>query len=147
MSTILEERQRQLVSEFQKLTNWEARYKRIIEMGKALPEFSDAWRTEDLKVRGCQSQVWLKASLNDQGQMIIAADSDALIVKGLIALLVQIYSGASPQEILTTEPSFVHQLGLSEHLSPSRANGFMSMLKQIKYYAAAFSVLQSQKGS
>jgi len=95
-------------------------------------------------VKGCQSQVWLHAHLDDDGQIIFQADSDALIVKGLIALLLRVYSDATADEILKTEPDFIATVGLAGNLSPSRANGLFSMVKQIKYYAMAFKALQSR---
>jgi len=110
-------------------------------MGKALPELSEDLKTEQNIVKGCQSQVWLHATLNAQGQVVLQGDSDALIVKGLVALLLSVYSGSTPQEILSTPPEFLKALGFEGNLSPSRANGLHSMLKQIKNYAMAFDYL------
>ena len=106
-------------------------------MGKELAPYPEEFRSEDFKVKGCQSQVWLYAKKNSQGLVEFKADSDALIVKGLIAMILEVYSGLTPDEVLATQPTFVSELGLSQHLSPSRANGLNSMLKQIKYYALA----------
>ena len=128
-----------ITKELEGLTSWEDRYQTIINLGKAFKALPESEKTEDLKVRGCQSQVWIKAEFKD-GKVYFEADSDALIVKGLIALLVRIYSGASPQEILNHKPEFITKLGLNAHLSPSRANGLFAMLKQIQFYALAFSV-------
>lgn len=127
-----------IVAEFHSLPDWESKYKRIIEIGKALPEMSKELKTEDNKVRGCQSQVWLHAHFED-GKIIFVADSDSAIVKGLIALLVQVYSDLTPQEILAQSPDFIQELGLNANLSQARANGLVSMIKQIKFYALAYS--------
>jgi cysteine desulfuration protein SufE len=141
-----EERQAKLVEEFSGLATWEDRYKRIIERGKALGDLPEAMKDEKSKVRGCQSQVWLHASLNAQKEIIFQADSDALIVKGLIAVLLSVYSGLTPAEILAGPPQFLKDLGLEAHLSPNRANGLHAMIKQIVYYATAFqTLLQMQK--
>jgi cysteine desulfuration protein SufE len=131
-------RQREVVAEFAGLAGWEERYKKLIELGKALPHLPDAKKSEDYKVKGCQSQVWIHASMKD-GRVIFEADSDALLVRGLVALLLRVYSDATPKEILETQPDFVKEIGLESKLSPSRANGLFSMIKQMKYYAMAFS--------
>jgi cysteine desulfuration protein SufE len=136
----LQERQDQIVAEFSSLRDWEDRYKKLIEIGKALPDLPDEKKTEDAKVKGCQSQVWMHAHM-DHGKIIFEADSDALLVRGLVALLVRVYSEASPQEILATPPEFVVRIGLESKLSPSRANGLFSMIKQMKYYAMAFQAM------
>lgn len=144
----LQQRQQKIVHEFQALKDWEGRYKKIIEMGKQLPEMAADLKNENNLVKGCQSQVWLHAELSPQGQMLLQGDSDALIVKGLVALLLKVYSGASPQDVLQTPPEFLKELGFEGNLSPSRANGLHSMLKQIRLYATAFAyVLNSKKQS
>jgi cysteine desulfuration protein SufE len=135
------ERQKQVVAEFAGLNDWEDRYKKLIELGKALPELPDDKKLEDYKVKGCQSQVWIHAKLVS-GKIVFEADSDALLVRGLVALLLRIYSDATPAEILTTPPDFVKEIGLESKLSPSRANGLFSMIKQMKYYAMAFQSIQ-----
>lgn len=141
----IQERQNKIIQDFSALTQWEDRYKKIIEMGKALPEMPENLKTEQNAVKGCQSQVWLSANLNEQGQMMLQGDSDALIVKGLVGLLLSVYSGAAPSEILATPPEFLKALGFEGNLSPSRANGLHSMLKQIKLYATAFDYLLKTK--
>lgn len=141
----IQARQTQLIQDFSSLTQWEERYKKIIELGKALPVLPDSLRTDQNIVKGCQSQVWLAAHLNDQGQVILQGDSDALIVKGLVGLLIKVYSGTTPAEVLNTPPEFLRALGFEGHLSPSRANGLHSMLKQIKMYATAFDYLVKSK--
>lgn len=133
----IEERQRAVVREFNGIFDWEDRYKKIIELGKALPALDESKKLEDYKVKGCQSQVWMHAQF-ENGKVIFEADSDALIVRGLVALLLRIYSGASPDEILVTPPAFIKDIGLESKLSPSRANGLFSMVKQMKFYAMAF---------
>lgn len=140
----VEERQDKLVNEFSALSNWEDRYKRLIERGKKLPELPKELYDERYKVRGCQSQVWLHAELSPEKNVILKADSDALIVKGLVALLLEVYSDASPDEILSATPDFLKKLGFEGHLTPSRANGFYAMLKQILLYAQAFKALSSR---
>jgi cysteine desulfuration protein SufE len=135
------DRQKQIVAEFSGLSNWEDRYKKLIELGKTLPDLPDEKKLEDYKVKGCQSQVWIHARMDD-GKVIFEADSDALLVRGLVALLLRIYSDATPGEILITAPDFVKEIGLESKLSPSRANGLFSMIKQMKFYAMAFQSLQ-----
>lgn len=134
----LKERSDAVIADFQKTPDWESRYKLLISMGKALPDLPDSKRTEESKVKGCQSQVWLHAHRNSEGKIIFEGDSDAMLVKGLVALLLKIYSGSTPQEILTTPPEFLKAIGFEGNLSPSRANGLFSMLKQIRYFAMAF---------
>jgi cysteine desulfuration protein SufE len=140
----LAERQAHVVNKFAQITDWEERYKRIIQMGQQLAAYPDEFRSDDFKVKGCQSQVWLHAHLNDQKQVILQADSDALIVKGLVAVLIEVYSGSTPGEILGASVDFLKQMGLENHLSPSRSNGLYSMLKQIMYYATAFQFMLKQ---
>lgn len=141
MSKTLQVRQREIVDEFARLDGWEARYRRLIERGKAMGELPDNLKDDDHKIRGCQSQVWLAAEVDAGGRAVFRADSDAFIVKGLVSLLVDAYSGALPSDILATPPSFLKEIGLDQHLSPSRANGLFAMVKQIMIYAAAFQAL------
>jgi cysteine desulfuration protein SufE len=136
----LVERQSAIVRDFQTLSDWEDRYKKLIELGKALPNLPDEKKLEDYKVKGCQSQVWMHARL-EGGRVIYEADSDAILVRGLIALLLEVYSDATPQEILSTPPDFVGEIGLESRLTPSRANGLFAMIKQMKYYAMAFQAM------
>jgi len=140
----LKERGDEIANEFAKLSSWEDRYKKIISLGKSLPDLPENLRTEDAKVKGCQSQVWLHAKLNDRGEIVFQGDSDALLVKGLVALLLNVYSGSTPEEIMTTPPDFLKTIGFEGNLSPSRANGLFAMLKQIRYYATAFGLLKGQ---
>ncbi|MFS4459889.1 SufE family protein [Bdellovibrio sp. HCB2-146] len=141
----IHDRQAAVINDFSALEDWEARYRKIIDLGKSLPDIDASLKTEQNAVKGCQSQVWLHASLDNQGHMILQGDSDALIVKGLVALLLKVYSGSTPSEVLMTPPEFLKALGFEGNLSPSRANGLHSMLKQIKLYAAAFDYLLKSK--
>jgi cysteine desulfuration protein SufE len=144
-SSVIAERQAQIIKEFSASEDWEGRYKRIIDLGKSLPDMDAALKTEQNIVKGCQSQVWLSASLNEKNEMVLHGDSDALIVKGLVALLLKVYSGAAPAEVLQSPPEFLKALGFEGNLSPSRANGLHSMLKQIRLYATAFDYLIKTK--
>lgn len=137
----IEQRQEKIVNEFSSLTNWEDRYKRIIERGKNSPNLPDDLKTEESKVRGCQSQVWLHAKLLPNGEVEFTGDSDAMIVKGLVSILLEVYSHSKPDEILSASPEFLKKLGFDTQLSPSRANGLYAMLKQILYFAHAFKLL------
>lgn len=140
----LKQRSEQIIAEFSRLETWEDRYKKIIALGKKMPDLPDSLRTEESKVKGCQSQVWLHAKQNDQGEIIFQGDSDALLVKGLVAMLLEIYSGSTPEEILTTPPEFLKAIGFEGNLSPSRANGLFAMIKQIRYFATAFAMLKKR---
>jgi cysteine desulfuration protein SufE len=134
-----------LKSDFQKDPDWEARYKRVIDIGKALAPLPEKYRTEQYLVKGCQSQVWLHAELGSDGRMKLVGDSDAVIVRGLVACLIRVYSDATPAEVLSVTPQFLKDLGFESHLSPSRANGLNSMVKQIYLYATAFKALAGSK--
>lgn len=127
----------EIVAEFNRFSSWEDRYSHIIQIGKELPALPDILKTDDYKVRGCQSQVWLIPEFKD-GKIYFQADSDASIVKGLIALLLKVYSGRTPKEILAQPADFIQELGLNTNLSQTRANGLVAMIKQIKFYALAF---------
>ncbi len=139
------ERQSQLGREFGALGDWEARYKKLIDLGKHLPEMPESLKTETFKVKGCQSQVWLHAAISPDGRMQLQADSDALIVKGLVAVLLQVYSGAHAGEVLRAPTTFLKDFGFESGLSPSRANGLYAMLKQILYYATAFEAIAKMR--
>ncbi len=127
-----------LVKEFSYYEDWMDKYNYIIELGKTLPLIDDEHKTEDYLIKGCQSQVWLNAKY-DNGKVFFTADSDAIITKGIIALLLKVFSGGSPKEILNADMSFIDKIGLTEYLSPTRSNGLLEMVKQIKMYAYAFS--------
>lgn len=136
------ERQDAIVDELQGLAGWQARYKRIIGYGRELPELDETLRIDKNKVKGCQSQVWLHASLDPDGNVQFVGDSDAAIVKGLLAIVIQAFSGAPPQELITAPVTFLDRLGLNENLSQTRANGLAAMLKQIKLYGVVFSAMK-----
>jgi cysteine desulfuration protein SufE len=125
---------------FQVLSSWEDKYKKIIELGKALSPLPEGRKTPEALVKGCQSQVWLHAKLV-RGKLFFEGDSDALIVKGLVAVLLAIYSGKTPEEVLMTGPDFIAELGFSTNLSPSRANGLVAMIKQIHRFALVYKTL------
>ena len=137
----IEESQQEIIDEFSYLTDWMDKYEMIIQMGKELPMINEQYKTPDNLIKGCQSQVWLHADFTD-GKLFFTADSDALITKGLVALVVKVLSGHSPKEIIASQLHFVDDIGLKSHLSPTRSNGLLSMLKQIKHYAIAFNALQ-----
>ncbi len=124
-------------------TDWELKYEKIIDLGKKWPGLADEFKTDDLKVKGCQSQVWLKADLQPDGKIDFRGDSDAILVKGLVAMVVTVFNHESPDDILAYEPNFLKEIGLDTGLSPSRSNGLYSMIKQIKYYAMAFKYLKN----
>lgn len=130
---------------FIKIEDWQDRYKKIIDLGKSLPPMREEFKIETNKVKGCQSQVWLGVDFKD-GLIYFEGDSDASIVKGIVALLLGVYSGSTPDEILSTKPTFIEDIGLKQHLSMSRSNGLNSMIKQITIYAMAFKAkLQMEK--
>ena len=134
--------QEEIVEEFAFFDDWTERYKYVIDLGRKLPEMPEEFKTEENKVRGCQSQVWLYGDLRE-GRVWFQADSDAAIVRGLAALILRVYSGLTPDEILATEPEFVERIGMSEHLSMTRANGLRAMVKQIKIYGLAYKAKQA----
>lgn len=133
----IEEKQNQIVDEFSIFTDWTDKYGYLIEIGKDVPELDKKFKTKENLISGCQSQVWLYAKF-ENGLIYFETDSDAILTKGLAALLVKVYSGHNPDEILSNEPWFVEKINLKEHLSPTRANGLLSMVKQIKLYAMAW---------
>ncbi len=136
----IKEKQEALIEEFSALEDWEDKYKLIIDKAKTAEPFPEEERTEKNKIRGCQSQVWLAAKFED-GKVKFWADSDAVLVKGMTAILVYVYSGHTPDEILSSPPTFLEKIGITEHLSPTRKNGLNAMLKQIQLYALAFKTL------
>ncbi len=131
----LQQRQQEIIDEFQFFDSWMDKYQYLIDLGRELEPMDDAAKTEENLVRGCQSQVWMETT-GTADAVSIQANSDAAIVSGLIALVVRLYSGASAQEIIDTEPEFVQAIGLAQHLSPTRANGLASMLARLKSDAA-----------
>lgn len=134
----LTQAQQELIDEFALFTDWQDRYEHLIELGKDLPLIAPEHKVDDNLVRGCQSRVWLHAAQRN-GLVHFTADSDAMITKGIVALLVRVYNDRTPQEILEGSTEFIDKIGLREHLSPNRANGLSAMLDQMKRYALAFS--------
>ena len=137
MATI-QEKQQILIEEFEFFDEWMDKYNHIIEMGKSLPVLPEHKKNDDLLVPGCQSKVWLHAE-QDKDKIIFSADADAIIAKGIVAMLIDVFSNQPAQEVAAAELKFLEDIGLKDHLSPTRANGLMSMVKQMKYYALAFS--------
>ena len=138
----INERQDEIIDEFSGIDDWMDRYAMIIDMGNALPPIEEKYRTPQHLIEGCQSRVWVNAELSPEGKVVFTADSDAIIVKGIISMLVEVLSNHTPQEILDADLYFIDRVGLSEHLSPTRSNGLLAMLKQMKLYAAAFRALE-----
>ena len=130
--------QDEIIDEFVDIEDWMDRYAYILDLGNALPAIDEKYKTPQYIIEGCQSRVWLYAELNDEGKIIYTADSDAIIVKGIISLLIKVLSVHTPQEILDADLYFIDKIGLSEHLSPTRSNGLVAMVKQMKVYALAF---------
>lgn len=130
----LEQKQKEVITEFELFEDWMEKYEYIIELGKDLPQIDPSKKTTDRLITGCQSNVWLASEFKD-GKMTYTADSDAIITKGIIALLVRVLSHESPEDILKTELHFIPEIGLHEHLSPTRSNGLLSMVKQMKMEA------------
>lgn len=129
--------QAEIVSEFEMFDDWMQRYEYMIDLGKDLPLIDEKFKTDNNIIKGCQSKVWVHAELNDN-KLIFTADSDAIITKGIIAILIRSFSGQHPKDILEANTDFIDQIGLKEHLSPTRANGLVSMIKQLKMYAVAY---------
>lgn len=133
----INEIQDEIIEEFEDFDDWMDRYQVIIDMGNALPALEEQYKTADNIIEGCQSRVWLQADYED-GKVRFTADSDAIIVKGIISMLVRVLSGHTPAEILDAELYFIDRIGLHEHLSPTRSNGLVAMIKKIHAYALAF---------
>ena len=133
----IKEIQEEIVEEFELFDDWMQRYEHMIELGKSLPLIEEKYKTEENLIKGCQSKVWVHAELEDE-KLIFTADSDAIITKGIIAVLVRAFSNQHPKDILDADTDFIDQIGLKEHLSPTRANGLVSMIKQLKMYAVAY---------
>ena len=134
----IDSRQAQIIDEFSEIDDWMDRYACIIDMGNELPPLDEKLKTPDRLIEGCQSRVWLDAELTPDGKVEFRADSDAIIVKGIISMLVDVLSGSTPDEILDADLHFIKDIGLAEHLSPTRSNGLLAMVKQMRAYAAAF---------
>ncbi len=133
----IQEREEKIIKEFGYFEDWMDKYAYLIELGRSLPLISPALKTDGHLISGCQSQVWLAADYRD-GKLYFTADSDATITKGIVSLLIRVLSDATPKEVLEASLDFVEKIGLSQHLSPTRANGLFSMIKQMKQYALAY---------
>jgi cysteine desulfuration protein SufE len=129
--------QEEIKEEFMQFEDWMERYEYMIDLGRSLPLIDQAYKTDEYIIKGCQSKVWVYAELNDD-KLVFTADSDAIITKGIIAILIRSFSNQHPSDIMNAETGFIDEIGLKEHLSPTRANGLVSMIKQIKLYALAF---------
>ncbi len=138
----IKEKENQIVEEFEVFDDWMDKYNYLIDMGKSLPLIDEKHKTESNLISGCQSRVWLHAEMKD-GRVYFSADSDAVITKGIINILVRALSGEKPDDILNADLKFLDDIGLKEHLSPTRSNGLVSMIKQIKLYAMAFKAKQN----
>ena len=136
----IEERQDEIIEEFTELEDWMDRYQLLIDMGSGMEPLAEEYKTEQNLIDGCQSRVWLHATKSDDGTLHFEADSDALIVKGIISLLIGILDGQQPQDILDADLYFIDRIGLREHLSPTRSNGLVAMVKRIHDYALAFTL-------
>ncbi len=137
----IQDKQQSVIQEFSRFENWEDKYSHLIQLGKEC-HIDDKYKTDQYKVKGCQSSVWMFAEIKDDERVYFYADSDAAIVKGLVALLLRVYSGQTPEDIIHIPPTFLEELGLNTHLSQPRANGLASMVKQMRLYAFALSIKQ-----
>lgn len=133
----IQEIQEEIVDEFAMFEDWMQRYEYMIELGKSLPLIDEKYKVEENLIKGCQSKVWVHAELNGD-KLAFTADSDAIITKGIVAILIRAYSNQHPTAILEADTQFIDDIGLKEHLSPTRANGLVSMIKQLKMYAIAY---------
>lgn len=140
----IDEIQQEIVEEFSGFEDWMDKYAYLIEIGNEMTPIDSKYKVESNLIRGCQSRVWLHQEFTD-GKIVFEAESDALIVKGLVALLLRIYSDRTPKEILESEPRFIDEIGLRQHLSPTRSNGLLAMVKQMKLYALAYEKISAKK--
>ena len=139
----INELQDEVIEEFSDFTDWMDKYQLLIDLGNEQPPLDERYKTESNLIDGCQSRVWLQADLVD-GKIMLTAESDALIVKGIIALLIRVLNGHTPQEILDADLYFIERIGLRDHLSPTRSNGLLAMVKQIRMYALAYQMKSQQ---
>ncbi len=133
----IEETEQEIIEEFELFDDWMQKYEHLIDIGKSLPMIEEKNRTDDKLIKGCQSRVWMHSELK-KGKVVFTADSDAIITKGMVALMVRVLSDHTPDEIMTTKLEFVEKIGLTQHLSPTRSNGLLSMIKQMKMDALAY---------
>ena len=139
----IEDKQTQIIEEFSEINDWMDRYGYIIDLGNTLPPIDESLKTSEHLIEGCQSRVWLDAQIDKNGKVHFTADSDAIIVKGIISMLIDILNDHTPQEILDANLHFIKDIGLAENLSPTRSNGLLAMVKQMRAYALAFKSLQN----
>lgn len=140
----INERQQEIIDEFTEIEDWLDRYAQIIDLGNDLPPIDERLKTPEHLIEGCQSRVWLDATLDERGHLHYVADSDAIIVKGIISMLISVLNDQTPDDILACDLHFIDAIGLSEHLSPTRSNGLLAMVKQMRLYALAFKTKQQQ---
>lgn len=133
----IKEKQEEVIDEFAMFDDWMQRYEYMIELGKSLPLIDDKYKIDENLIKGCQSKVWVHAELEGD-KLVFTADSDAIITKGIVAILIRVFSNQHPSEIMEADTKFIDEIGLKEHLSPTRANGLVSMIKQLKMYAVAY---------
>jgi cysteine desulfuration protein SufE len=139
----IEEIQDEIIEEFSVFDEWMDKYSYLIDLGKDLPQIADHYKTDDYVIKGCQSQVWLNADYSD-GIITFSADSDAIITKGMVSLLVRVLSGQKPDDIIDADLHFIKEIGLDQHLSPTRANGLLAMVKKMKLFAMAYQAKESK---
>lgn len=142
----IQDTENEIVEDFSLFDTWDEKYEYIIDLGKKLPQLDEQYKTEDNIVKGCQSTVWLHAD-NKDGKVFYEADSDAIIVKGLISMLIKVLSGHKPDDILAADLDFINKIGMTGHLAQTRANGLLAMVRQMKNYALAFRSLSATTGS
>ncbi|MCC8172454.1 MAG: SufE family protein [Parabacteroides sp.] len=142
----INEKQDEIIEEFAAFDDWMDKYALLIDLGNALPRLDDKYKTESNLIEGCQSRVWLQADY-EGGRIVFRGESDAVIVKGIVSLLISVLSGHTPQEILDAELYFIDKIGLKEHLSPTRSNGLVAMVKQMRLYALAFRAKEQEAGN
>jgi len=137
MTKSIEETEQEIIEEFEVFDDWIGKYEYLIDLGKSLPLIDEKYKTEDKLIKGCQAQVWLQSELKD-GKVVYTADSDAIITKGMVALMIRVLSDHTPDEIINSKLDFVDKIGLTKHLSPTRSNGLLSMIKQMKMDALTY---------
>jgi|TARA_R100000935_G_C2822716_1_gene160609 cysteine desulfuration protein SufE len=140
----IKEIQEELIDEFSIFDDWMERYEHMIALGKTMPLIDPKYKTDDKLIKGCQSKVWLHSELKGD-KVIFTADSDAIITKGIVAILIRVFSNQTPEAIVAADTQFIDEIGLKEHLSPTRANGLVSMVKQMKLYAVAYQAQRKQQ--
>ncbi|MCD6347822.1 MAG: SufE family protein [Bacteroidales bacterium] len=138
----IEEKEQEIIEEFSSLDEWMDKYNYLIDLGKEIPALDPKFKTDEYLIQGCQSRVWLQAEYSE-GKLTFSADSDAIITKGIAALLIRVLTDSTPDDILNAKLSFIDAIGLKEHLSPTRSNGLVSMLKQMRYFALAYKTKNS----